>query len=201
MSTEPTGTKQYPGVMTKYPDQVKGSGPAWVHDCFPGCPQMPKRMPVSATGMAGGPPSGLKPQFPGANGGQLNPGQTSFAPPLPEPNPANLPHGVRLQGPGLPPIGMDGQPVWLHPHYPQFKADFCKTCNHVVPIRPPKLSKKLTKQEIEDFKECFQMFDKDGDGTIGSAELGPVLRSLGMQLLRFFYNVPTKDINKYLLCL
>ena len=201
MSTEPTGTKQYPGVMTKYPDQVKGAGPAWVHDCFPGCPQMPKRMPISATGMAGGPPSGLKPQFPGAAGGQLNPGQTSFAPPLPEPNPANLPHGVRLQGPGLPPIGMDGQPVWLHPHYPQFKADFCKTCNHVVPIRPPKLSKKLSKQEIEDFKECFQMFDKDGDGTIGSAELGPVLRSLGMQLLMFFYNAPTNDINRYLLFL
>ena len=180
MSTEPTGNIQYPGKMLKYPDQVKGAGPAWVHDCFPGCPGMPTRMPLAVTGgqPGGVPPAGLQPQFPGASGGPI-PGQPSFAPPLPEPT--QLPHGVRSQGPGLPPIGLDGQPVWLHPHYPQFKADHCKTCNHVIPLRPPKLSKKLTKQEIEDFKECFQMFDKDGDGTINTNELGAVMRSLGKQ--------------------
>ena len=49
----------------------------------------------------------------------------------------------------------------------------------MVPVRPPKLSKKLTKLEIEQFKECFQMFDKDGDGTINTKELGAVMRSLG----------------------
>ena len=183
---EPTGNVQYPGKMLKYPDQVKGAGPAWVHDCFPGCPGMPKRMPLAVTSNVGvKPPSGLQPQFPGSVAA-ANPGQPSFAPPLPEPT--QLPHGVRSQGPGLPPIGMDGQPVWLHPHYPQFKADHCKTCNHVIPIRPPKLSKKLTKQEIEDFKECFQMFDKDGDGTINTNELGAVMRSLGKRsILQFLY--------------
>ena len=91
----------------------------------------------------------------------------------------SIPPGCRSQGPGLPPIGMDGLPVWTHPHYPYFKADHCKTCNHVIPVRPPKLSKKLTKAEIESFKECFQMFDKDGDGTINTKEMGAVMRSLG----------------------
>ena len=41
------------------------------------------------------------------------------------------------------------------------------------------LSKELTKQELDEFKECFQMFDKDGDGTIDTTELGSVMRSLG----------------------
>ena len=30
-----------------------------------------------------------------------------------------------------------------------------------------------------EFKEAFSLFDKDGDGTVSSSELGTVLRSLG----------------------
>lgn len=30
-----------------------------------------------------------------------------------------------------------------------------------------------------EFKEAFSLFDKDGDGTISSKELGTVMRSLG----------------------
>ncbi|KAJ1274022.1 hypothetical protein BS78_05G031700 [Paspalum vaginatum] len=37
----------------------------------------------------------------------------------------------------------------------------------------------LTKQQIEEFREAFSLFDKDGDGTITSKELGTVMRSLG----------------------
>ena len=33
--------------------------------------------------------------------------------------------------------------------------------------------------QIDEFRETFQMFDKDGDGTINTNELGAVLRSLG----------------------
>ena len=32
---------------------------------------------------------------------------------------------------------------------------------------------------LTEFKEAFSLFDKDGDGTVSSSELGTVLRSLG----------------------
>nr|QCS27827.1 XCaMP-Gfo [synthetic construct] len=37
----------------------------------------------------------------------------------------------------------------------------------------------LTEEQIAEFKEAFSLFDKDGDGTITTKELGTVLRSLG----------------------
>ncbi|KAL4237345.1 Calmodulin-3 [Mactra antiquata] len=38
---------------------------------------------------------------------------------------------------------------------------------------------KFTEDQIEEFKEAFALFDKDGDGTITTKELGTVMRSLG----------------------
>merc|ERR1711886_15653 len=37
----------------------------------------------------------------------------------------------------------------------------------------------LTEEQIAEFKEAFSLFDKDGDGTITTKELGTVKRSLG----------------------
>ncbi|XP_033763698.1 calmodulin-A-like [Pecten maximus] len=37
----------------------------------------------------------------------------------------------------------------------------------------------LKEDQIAEFKEAFSLFDKDGDGTITSKELGTVMRSLG----------------------
>ena len=34
-------------------------------------------------------------------------------------------------------------------------------------------------QSFTEFKEAFSLFDKDGDGTITTKELGTVMRSLG----------------------
>jgi len=38
-----------------------------------------------------------------------------------------------------------------------------------------------SEEQIAEFKEAFALFDKDGDGTIDSDELGSVMRSLGHQ--------------------
>lgn len=35
----------------------------------------------------------------------------------------------------------------------------------------------LTEEQIAEFKEAFQIFDKDGDGLITTKELGTVMRS------------------------
>ncbi|MBZ3882542.1 Calmodulin [Sciurus carolinensis] len=51
------------------------------------------------------------------------------------------------------------------------------------PPRPPRLdalqADQLTEEQIAEFKEAFSLFDKDGDGTITTKELGTVMRSLG----------------------
>lgn len=41
---------------------------------------------------------------------------------------------------------------------------------------------KLSQREIADLKECFAMFDKDGDGTIDTGELGTVMANLGLKV-------------------
>ena len=40
-------------------------------------------------------------------------------------------------------------------------------------------AEQLTKEQIAEFKEAFTLFDKNGDGTITTKELGTVMRSLG----------------------
>lgn len=50
-------------------------------------------------------------------------------------------------------------------------------------LRPAKdnstMADQLTEDQIAEFKEAFSLFDKDGDGTITTKELGTVMRSLG----------------------
>ena len=43
----------------------------------------------------------------------------------------------------------------------------------------PQQADQLTEEQIAEFKEAFSLFDKDGDGTITTKELGTVMRSLG----------------------
>ncbi|KAL3846943.1 hypothetical protein ACJMK2_017883 [Sinanodonta woodiana] len=38
---------------------------------------------------------------------------------------------------------------------------------------------KLTQDQLDEFKEAFNMYDKDGDGTITTKELGTVMRFMG----------------------
>jgi calmodulin len=37
----------------------------------------------------------------------------------------------------------------------------------------------LSDEEVAEFREAFGLFDKNGDGTISSSELGTIMRSLG----------------------
>ena len=37
----------------------------------------------------------------------------------------------------------------------------------------------LTEEQIAELKEAFSLFDKDGDGSIATKELGMVMRALG----------------------
>ena len=41
------------------------------------------------------------------------------------------------------------------------------------------MADQLSNEQIAEFKEAFSLFDKDGDGTITTKELGTVMRSLG----------------------
>jgi calmodulin len=41
------------------------------------------------------------------------------------------------------------------------------------------MADQLTEEQIAEFKEAFSLFDKDGDGTITTKELGTAMRSLG----------------------
>merc|ERR1739841_63306 len=47
------------------------------------------------------------------------------------------------------------------------------------PLSLAAMADQLTEEQIAEFKEAFSLFDKDGDGTITTKELGTVMRSLG----------------------
>lgn len=62
---------------------------------------------------------------------------------------------------------------------PKWRPSFCDDCKQPIVFRKPIPGGKLTQEQIAEFRDTFQMFDKDGDGTINTNELGAVLRSLG----------------------
>ena len=39
---------------------------------------------------------------------------------------------------------------------------------------------KLGPEQIAEFREAFSVFDKNGDGSIGTKELGTVMKTLGL---------------------
>ena len=43
------------------------------------------------------------------------------------------------------------------------------------------MAEHLTEEQTAEFKEAFALFDKDGDGTISTKELGMVMNSLGQK--------------------
>ena len=131
------------------------------HACVDACPKN-----------SWGPDPVFKPAFPGQ---AQFPGQ-----PLPTFTVGTIPPapGALYKGNGVW-TDPQGAQIFTHPHYPDLKAQICSGCKNIVPIRPPKFKSKLSKEKMEEYTECFRMFDKDGDGTIDTKELGAVMRSLG----------------------
>ncbi|GAA6235871.1 uncharacterized protein LOC116065704 [Lates japonicus] len=77
--------------------------------------------------------------------------------------------GLRLDGGG----GKGGGTKKPEPKAVKLVADL--TDIHFEDIK----ADQLTEEQIAEFKEAFSLFDKDGDGTITTKELGTVMRSLG----------------------
>jgi calmodulin len=53
----------------------------------------------------------------------------------------------------------------------------------------------ITEQQREEFKEAFSLFDKDGDGTISTKELGQVMRTLGQNPTEAELNHMIKEVD------
>ncbi|KAJ6551371.1 calmodulin-like protein 12-like protein [Mycena capillaripes] len=53
------------------------------------------------------------------------------------------------------------------------------TLSSILHYPPSNMADQLSEEQISEFKEAFSLFDKDGDGTITTKELGTVMRSLG----------------------
>jgi len=60
-----------------------------------------------------------------------------------------------------------------------FRLHFFIQSKHLQHHSLSKMADQLTEEQIAEFKEAFSLFDKDGDGTITTKELGTVMRSLG----------------------
>nr|BAQ56021.1 yellow cameleon X 2.60 [synthetic construct] len=80
------------------------------------------------------------------------------------------------------PIG-DGPVLLPDNHYLSTQSALSKDPNekrdHMVLLEFVTAARMHTEEQIAEFKEAFSLFDKDGDGTITTKELGTVMRSLG----------------------
>ena len=54
----------------------------------------------------------------------------------------------------------------------------------------------MSQEQIQEYKEAFGMFDKDGNGQISRNELGSVLRSLGRHLTQMELTVILRDLDE-----
>ncbi|KAH9849329.1 hypothetical protein C2E23DRAFT_839743 [Lenzites betulinus] len=72
------------------------------------------------------------------------------------------------------------QPRREHCRIPAPFISFSTPTTHTFFLLPlHTMADQLSEEQISEFKEAFSLFDKDGDGTITTKELGTVMRSLG----------------------
>lgn len=51
----------------------------------------------------------------------------------------------------------------------------------MTPLPPEPEPAAMSADMIEEFRDAFELFDKDGDGFVTAVELGTVMRSLGLE--------------------
>ena len=49
-----------------------------------------------------------------------------------------------------------------------------------APVKKVSALETLAKEEVDELKSCFELFDEDGSGTIDPAEIKKALESLGL---------------------
>ncbi|XP_034164101.2 calmodulin-1a [Pangasianodon hypophthalmus] len=80
-------------------------------------------------------------------------------------------------GEGMKTAEMKRSEVWANePKAKRLVADLTDIQLHDI-----KALDQLTEEQITEFREAFMLFDKNGDGSISTAELGSVMRSLGQK--------------------
>lgn len=62
----------------------------------------------------------------------------------------------------------------------EVSCERCKDCNSCSIKSSTNALGSLSTEDLEKFKQMFMMFDKDGDGTVSTKELGAVMRSIGL---------------------
>eukprot|EP01083_Nonionella_stella_P242036 844632_1 len=66
-----------------------------------------------------------------------------------------------------------------------------------MPIgRRSKQKRRLTQEEVDEYREAFSLFDKDGDGSISADELGIVVRTIGMNPTELEVQDMMKELDK-----
>ena len=68
----------------------------------------------------------------------------------------------------------------LKKHYDSKLNEFKSREEELLKQAMPEYKAPKTEEELEEFKDAFSLFDKDGDGTITAKEIGHVMKSMGI---------------------
>ena len=101
--------------------------------------------------------------------------------PAPEPEPSPPPAARPAQS-ARDGAKYDGSLVFAVPPPEAVEARFKGAAGAAIVQDLVNCALELTEDQIAEFKECFALFDEDGSGSVDTAELGSVMKSLGQKM-------------------
>jgi len=101
--------------------------------------------------------------------------------PAPEPEPSTPPAARPAQS-ARDGAKYDGSLVFAVPPPEAVEARFKGAAGAAIVQDLVNCALELTEDQIAEFKECFALFDEDGSGSVDTAELGSVMKSLGQKM-------------------